>query len=63
MTYALLLWPNNNQRYEEAALNPARAELDIILKACGVQAECEYRSLMGAGALVFEADEIGRAHV
>ncbi len=58
MTYALLLWPHANQRYEEAAQEPAAAELDIILSSVSVQTLCKYREIKGVGALVFEAETL-----
>lgn len=58
MTYALVLWPLNNQRYEESHQSPACAELEIILKAAGVNAGCRYETIAGAGALMFESDEL-----
>ncbi|MBQ3080052.1 MAG: hypothetical protein IJC48_08675 [Clostridia bacterium] len=58
MTYALLLWPHSNQRYEEAAVKPAIAELELLLAAAGVSAKCEYAVIAGAGAVIFQSDEL-----
>lgn len=58
MTYALVLWPMNNQRYEQSQIQPAASELEIILNAAGVHQEVTYASIAGAGALVFSADEL-----
>lgn len=56
MTYALLLWPYANARYEAAVREPAVAELELILASVGIPEKCEYRELSGAGALVFSSE-------
>ena len=45
MTYALLLWPYANARYEAAVREPAVAELELILASVGISEKCEYREL------------------
>ena len=56
MTYALLLWPYSNARYEVAVREPAMAELELILASVGISEKCEYRELSGVGALVFSRE-------
>lgn len=56
MTYALLLWPYTNARYEAAVREPAIVELELLLASVGISGKCEYRELSGAGALVFSAE-------
>lgn len=58
MTYALLLWPHANWRYEEAARRPAEAELDTILSAVGLRTQCHYAPISGADALLFDAQAL-----
>lgn len=54
MQYAMLLWPHANGRYEEAARDPAKAELERILKCVNADAEVKFTRFMNAGALTFE---------
>lgn len=58
MKYALVLWPLNNQRYEQAHISPAVSELQIILSAAGINKSVEYVSVAGAGMLMFTSEEL-----
>ncbi len=58
MTYALLLWPQSNQRYEEGLIEPVVAELQTILSATGVAAQTEVAEISGAKAVLLETDAL-----
>ncbi len=56
MTYALLLWPQANQRYEDGLIEPVVAELQTILSATGVVAQTEVVEISGAKTVLLETD-------
>lgn len=58
MTYAMLLWPHANSRYQEAVRPLALGELRLLLGAAGLAGTPQYRSIAEADWLTFEADAL-----